>query len=103
MGYFSNGTEGMAYEAQWCNKCVHQGNCAVWLLHMLYNYDECNNKDSMLHELIPRSKDGLSNEKCTMFHEGKSPVIEAEEEERRIRETINPAYKEWAKERGLPV
>jgi hypothetical protein len=34
MGYFSNGTEGMDYEAQYCDKCVHQdgpteNGCAV--------------------------------------------------------------------------
>ena len=74
MGYFSNGTEGMEYEAQYCERCVHQGGpegpgCMVWLAHNLYNYKECNNKDSILHLLIPRSKDHLSNEQCKMFIE----------------------------------
>lgn len=69
MGYFPNGTSGMDYEEQWCLKCVHHENCAVWLAHMLHNYDECNNPDSILHMLIPLSKNGLGNEKCRMFHE----------------------------------
>ena len=74
MGYFSNGTEGMMYEEAYCNRCLHQGppdgpGCAIWLAHMLYNYDECNKKESILHLLIPRTKDGLGNEQCTMFIE----------------------------------
>ncbi len=68
MGYFSNGTEGMDYEARYCDKCIHQEQgCAVWLAHMMHNYDECNNEKSILHILIPRNKEGW-NEKCKMFH-----------------------------------
>ena len=72
MGYFSNSSEGAAYEAKYCNGCIHDdvenGNgCPILLLHLLYNYDECNNKDSFLHVLIPRSKDGIGNEQCTMY------------------------------------
>lgn len=66
MGYFSNGTEGEMYESQYCDRCIHQDDpCAVWLLHMLHNYDECNNDKSMLHVLIPRK--GIENEQCAMF------------------------------------
>ena len=72
MAYFSNSTESMDYEEKHCSNCVHQklddGGCAVWLLHLIYNYDECNKKDSFLHVLIPRTKDGLGNEQCEMFH-----------------------------------
>ena len=69
MGYFSSGTEGEIYEAQYCARCIH-GNaaCSVWLLHLRHNYKECNKPDSMLHTLIPRPEDKLGNEKCTMFH-----------------------------------
>lgn len=71
MAYFSNGTEGMIYEEQWCSRCSHYGEdgcgCAVLEAHMLHNYDECNNEGSILHMLIPRSKDGLSNERCRML------------------------------------
>jgi len=41
--------------------------CTVWLAHELHNYEECNNENSILHLLIPRTKDGLGNEQCTMF------------------------------------
>jgi hypothetical protein len=76
MGYFSNGCEGMDYEEQYCSRCVHQatdnGGCAVFLAHLLHNYDECNNDKSILHLLIPRSKDKLGNEQCAMFYEDTS-------------------------------
>ena len=67
MGYFSNGTEGLDYQEQFCNRCVHdvKQDCPVWLAHMLHNYDECNNEDSILHLLIPRK--GITNGQCLMF------------------------------------
>jgi hypothetical protein len=68
MGYFPNGTSGCMYEEQYCIHCLHEGDCAVWEAHMLRNYDECNNKDSILHLLIPRDAKGF-NEKCKMFFE----------------------------------
>lgn len=70
MGYFSNGTEGEMYEDRWCSRCIHrddQRGCPIWMLHHLHNYEECNKPDSFLHVLIPRSKDDLSNERCSMF------------------------------------
>jgi hypothetical protein len=75
MGYFPNGSAGMDYEERYCDHCLHQGSdeggggCWVWMAHMLRNYDDCNNADSILHMLIPRSADGLDNEKCRMFVE----------------------------------
>jgi len=74
MGYFSNGTEGISYQDEYCSRCEHDDPengvcCPVWGLHLLHNYRECNNKDSYLHVLIPRSKDGCGNERCTMFIE----------------------------------
>jgi hypothetical protein len=70
MGYFSNGTEGMDYELEYCERCVHEkpddGGCAVWLAHLLHNSDECNNPQSILHLLIPRLKGG-GNGQCAMF------------------------------------
>lgn len=72
MGYFPNGTSGMAYEEQYCDKCAHskcEGGCAVWLAHLLKNYDECNNEDSILHMLIPRDEETGFNKKCLMFLE----------------------------------
>lgn len=68
MGYFSNGTEGEMYKEQWCNRCIHDDDpCQVWLAHLLKNYDEHDNNESILHMLIPRSKDGIGNDKCKMF------------------------------------
>ena len=70
MGYFSNGTEGYEYEAQYCDRCVHnieKFGCPVLELHRLYNYDECNNDDSILHKAIPRDDKG-ENERCVFFH-----------------------------------
>lgn len=67
MGYFPNGTEGMLYEQDFCERCLHNEGCAVWLAHTLRNYDECNKAESILHILIPRTKDGLGNEQCRMF------------------------------------
>lgn len=69
MGYFSNGTEGMEYQAQWCERCVHDANrnCPVWLAHLTHNYKECNKPESILHLLIPRSEDKCSNLQCLLF------------------------------------
>ena len=72
MGYFSNGSEGDSFQERYCNKCLHDNEakgifCPVWNLHLLHSYEECNKPASFLHTLIPRSKDGLGNERCTMF------------------------------------
>lgn len=74
MGYFSNGTEGMLYQEQYCNRCKHDENndCPIWLAHLVKNYEECNKKDSILHLLIPR--DGIRNLQCKMFIETKEPA-----------------------------
>lgn len=90
MGYFSNGTEGALYDDEYCSLCIHQkpddGGCAVWLAHMLYNYRDCNDDNSILHLLIPRSKDKLGNEKCTMW----APLPERELLEREGQERLFP-------------
>jgi len=68
MGYFSNGCEGSDYEEQYCSKCYWGDKaCMVWLAHLERNYEECNNDKSILHIFIPRTKDGLGNEKCKML------------------------------------
>ena len=73
MGYFSNGTEGMDYEARYCARCIHrdgpdgESGCAVWSAHLFVNDDEDLRPESPLHILIPRSADGLSNEQCRLF------------------------------------
>ena len=80
MGYFSNGSEGSDYELRWCAHCVHVDDggdgegCAVWLAHLQRNYDECNDKASVLHVLIPRTADGLGNERCRLFIDQRTRV-----------------------------
>ncbi len=67
MGYFSNGTEGMDYQAKYCDRCIHdvKKDCRIWLAHLTYNYDE--KARGILDYLIPREKDGLSNGQCKLF------------------------------------
>ncbi|TLX12099.1 hypothetical protein [Rhizobium sp. MHM7A] len=65
MGYFPNGTEGMLYEEEYCDRCLHQDECPVWLAHLLYSYRDCNHDSSILHLLIPKLQ--LSNGQCLMF------------------------------------
>lgn len=69
MGYFPNGTSAEIYQSTYCAHCrnadpEHLG-CAVWDAHMIHNYAECTNDDSILHMLIPR--DGIENKVCAMF------------------------------------
>lgn len=68
MGYFSNQTEADAYEAKWCSCCENNtgDGCTIMLAHLVYNYDECNNPESILHLLIPREVNG-GNKKCGMY------------------------------------
>lgn len=78
MGYFSNGEEGRMYEEQWCRRCLHeddQHGCSVWAVHFTHNYDQSKNPAlaAVLTELIPRSADGLSNLRCTMFKSKNTP------------------------------
>ncbi|KKM22759.1 hypothetical protein LCGC14_1621980 [marine sediment metagenome] len=70
MGHFSNGTVGMLYQEQWCERCLNDLDldCAVWLAHLIYNSEECNKVDSILHLLIPL-KNGIENQQCKMFRE----------------------------------
>lgn len=80
MAYFPNGTAGMCYVEQYCCKCIHwpqkdeDPGCAVDLIHNLYNYDQCKDTpegkaiEAILDMLIPRTKDDLGNERCSMFH-----------------------------------
>ena len=79
MAYFSNGTEGMMYEEQFCDKCVHQGidsngegkGCPIWNAHFMYNYDAAGNETAkgILEMLIPTRSDGLFADECSMFQE----------------------------------
>lgn len=82
MAYFSNGTEGTDYEAQWCARCTHgagggAGECPVWMLHFLYN-GQTGTVGEVLEALIPRdvSKAGSPNGQCAMFLEGQQPELD---------------------------
>lgn len=79
MGYFSNGCEGMDYEGRYCDHCVHKHKeygCPCLEAHALWNYEECNKDDSILHKMIPRKDDGW-NDKCIFFLDaGSTPRLD---------------------------
>ena len=71
MGYFPNGCSGMDYQARYCDRCVHdhvEQGCPCWQAHTMWNYEECNKADSVLHRMIPREEDG-ENGACVFFVE----------------------------------
>lgn len=83
MGYFSNGTEGMSYEEEFCNRCVNveiSGVCPILDLHMRWNYDQHGDaeidkaKKQALDLFIPRDANG-NNEKCRFFVLRTEPLI----------------------------
>lgn len=104
MAYFPNGFSHMDYDEQYCSRCVHQpidpfnGGCTVTLLHTLYNYELCNEKEHpgkvMLDTLIPPTPDGLGAEQCTMFHERTEEEREFEIRAERDREKYAAALAE---------
>lgn len=68
MGYFANSTEGDLYETEFCATCAHmhpEHGCPCLEAHKLWNYEECNKDDSILHKMIPR--EGVVNKPC-VFH-----------------------------------
>jgi len=86
MAYFSNGTEGLIYQEQYCFRCEHweqrpgEGaeGCPVWDAHLMWAYELCNEKDhpakQMLDMLIPMRdhtfSDGITSPvaaECTLF------------------------------------
>lgn len=74
MGYFPNGTTGMMYEEKYCNRCKHNLSigCPILELHAIYNYDECNNDNSILHKAIPLDEKG-DNKECIFFNKRVTP------------------------------
>ncbi len=74
MGYFSNGTEGMAYQARYCDRCIHGPNkqkelCPVWWAHLEHNTAKENEVSTVLDILIPQHENNLENKQCSMFLE----------------------------------
>jgi hypothetical protein len=91
MAYFSNGTEGMMYEEQYCERCVHyidrgagSDSCPIWELHFHYNYDQSGKSKAakaikhFLDELIPTRADGFAGE-CNLFHPAEPKAEVADE------------------------
>lgn len=106
MGYFSNGSEGDAFEHAYCSRCVHRNGkdgstgCHVMLAHILWSYKLCNSKGAgkeILDLLIPR--EGAYNGGCEMFHEGPAVPDPAERSPSSL--TVLPSMEAWAKERGV--
>jgi hypothetical protein len=56
MGYFANGTEGMGFAENYCDKCIlrvtSKYGCPIWAAHSEFNYRDCNNPKSILHWFI---------------------------------------------------
>jgi len=82
MAYFSNGTEGMMYQAEYCDNCINYRErdpwpelkwCSIWDLHMHHNSDQ-NIKTKLgkalinvLETLIPTDKETHFASECSMF------------------------------------
>jgi len=73
MAHFSNGTEGLAYEEQWCFKCQHgqaEEGCVVWNAHFYFCQELCNEAGApgrhILDMLIPVDT-ARWPQKCSMF------------------------------------
>jgi len=76
MGYFSNGTEGEAFEYQ-CSLCRYGNDaCPIALVQFLYNYEACNNATAqgILNMLV--ANDGT----CAMFKEFKDDFSNKEKD-----------------------
>jgi hypothetical protein len=79
MGYFPNGTAGEIFQAQNCDRCVHNvtdpdaPGCPVWLAHFLYSYELCNEEKHpgkvILDLLIP-----ADSTRCAMLIERGTPT-----------------------------
>lgn len=71
MAYFSNGTEGEAFEETHCYQCKHydtEKTCPVMEIHLNWNYEQLDDpvKKSAMEQFIPIDKDGYAG-KCRMF------------------------------------
>jgi len=84
VGYFSNGSEGAQYQAEFCENCVHDDHqdCPIWALHLIYNGNE-EMEQNVLNPLIPR--DGIWNAQCKLYV-AKDEIEERHEALRSIRD-----------------
>lgn len=84
MAYFPNGTSGIVYIEQYCDRCRNWKDlgdgrgfgCPIWDLHTVHNYDQVKNKDfqRILDSFIPMDKDGLYPAECLMFDQADGEI-----------------------------
>jgi deoxyribodipyrimidine photolyase-like uncharacterized protein len=105
MAYFSNGTEGMNYESQYCDHCIHfkerdssgSQSCPIWDLHFEFNYDQHRKTKTgkaiarFLSSLIPMNKDGFADE-CSMFSRTGATTAQEEDYFEKLRFGSGPVY-----------
>ena len=75
MGYFPNGAAGDYYRSRYCDHCINMRDkndgrgegCAIWDLHLLWNYDAVDDKTKRwaLDHFIP--EEGIEQLECEMF------------------------------------
>lgn len=109
MGYFSNGTEGMMYEEEFCNNCTNWierdgsdvKSCPIMDAHFWSNYDQFSKSKYskslklVLDTLIPR--EGAYNGTCSMF----TPIESVEKKRDYFRDVLSkgkPTLGQWAYE-----
>jgi hypothetical protein len=72
MGYFPNGTDGAIFEEKYCMRCTHYGlvngefpagGCPVWVVHLVYNYDQLDDGQEKLKDVLST----LIPNECRMF------------------------------------
>ncbi len=84
MGYFSNGTEGEAYQSCYCWRCKNWKEdefgvgCPIWdahIIHSTYGKEERHKvRRKVLDTLIPEGK--VRNQQCSMFNlKSKKPEL----------------------------
>lgn len=72
MAKFSNGTEGMMYNEQFCEQCINweidpetdTPGCPIWDVHLLFDYEDNSLHNSLLDFLIPQSEFNIKQELC---------------------------------------
>ena len=103
MAYFSNGLEGMNYEAVYCDRCVHHEHrddstfkgCPLMDVQMDHNHDQIGKGKtaktikSILDALIPM--DGQYAGECAMFH----PKDEERRDYLKELQEGKPTFGEW--------
>jgi len=85
MGYFSNGSEGIDFEAHYCSKCIHEQDCPVWELHLDWDYLQFPEhlKDEVKKAVAATKREALNKlimynngqNRCVLFHKTTKPEI----------------------------